>query len=312
MTGIPTRKSFFRKALIVLLGLILADICLGQLLRHYYFRVRRGEQYRLTYTLDSTRADVLVMGSSRAVHQYIPTIISDSLHASCYNAGKDLQGIFYDLAVLKAITGRYHPRTIILDLTPIAFLPEEAALNELSVLLPYYRQHPELRPILNRRSRWEWLKTCSSLYCFNSLALPIIYNGMAAADDPGVINGYIPRYDSLKHTPSPPFTIPQLVEATDTGLAMAFRDIILVARQNHCTPIVVVSPVYYPLPIGSSTIRLAGELCTQWQVPFFDFTTSAGFHYRPDLFYDELHLNDRGAALFSRMLCSELIAKGFR
>src|ERR1700761_5420063 len=158
--------SFLWKAVLIVAGLVAIDRGLGAILSHYYFRIPHGDQARLTYIADSANTPILILGSSRAEHGYIPAIIEDSLHRDCYNTGKDKQGIFYDLAVTKMILKRYRPALIVLDLTPVSFTTAESGLDDLAVLLPYYWPHPEIRHIIDHRTNWEWLKAHSRLYCY--------------------------------------------------------------------------------------------------------------------------------------------------
>jgi hypothetical protein len=305
------RKSFLLKSLIVAISIIMADAGIGMLMHHFYFRIHHGEQGRVTYVIDSTNDAILVLGSSRASHHYVSTIISDSLHLGCYNAGKDKQGLYYCLALLKMVLLRYNPQYVILDLTPVAFETQESGLDELSVLLPYYRQHSEIRKIVNRRSMWEWLKTYSSLYCYNSLPLQIAFNNLSNERDADAINGYIPLYTKMNSISNSSYILQQKADLTDSAIVMAFEEIINITKENGCKLAIIVSPIYFSLPRGTSSIMLAKKICDLQQVPFFDYTQSTNFIGNTPIFGDEQHLNNTGAELFSRKLCTDLIARGF-
>jgi hypothetical protein len=105
-------KFFFLKLLIIGSIILILDQALGKLLKHYYYKIDHAEQGRTTYAIDLTRDDILILGSSRASHHYVPAIISDSLGSSCYNAGKDKQGLFYCQAVLNAVMKRHIPKMV--------------------------------------------------------------------------------------------------------------------------------------------------------------------------------------------------------
>jgi hypothetical protein len=205
---------------------------------------------------------------------------------------------------------RYQPQMVIIDLSPVAFAPGEAGMDDLGVLLPYCRSNPVIRPILDKRSTWEWLKIQSSLYCFNSLPLQIAFNNLSRQRG-DTTDGYLPRYDTLDHLPVPPFSFQQINGTPDTTAVGAFEEIIRLTQQNGCRLAIVVSPVYFPLPRSTSTIRLAKKLCGQWEVPFLDYTQSASFCTHLPLFNDESHLNNAGAELFTQTLYNDLAAKGF-
>ena len=61
---------FLIKTFIFLTILIMLDFSIGSILQYFYFKQKSGLLYRTTYSLDSTRADLLVLGSSTATHHY--------------------------------------------------------------------------------------------------------------------------------------------------------------------------------------------------------------------------------------------------
>jgi hypothetical protein len=307
-------RKFIGKLVIIVAGLVLSDQIIGRWLAHAYARIMHGEQGHITYVIDSTTAPLLVFGSSRAVHQYVPGILTDSLHLACYNAGQDRQGLFYPLAIFTAVLQRYRPRLILLDLLPTAFIPQEADLNQLAVLLPYYHTHPEITPILDKRSWSEWIKTYSYLYCYNSLSLQIVKRSITDTEEDSTTNGYIPKFMSLDTMPAvlrqaalaDNFASAQLSATPDTAIVNAFQQLITLAGQNGCRLVVVVSPIYSPLPVSSSTIHTAADICRRRHIMFLDYSRSPDFCGHDGMFYDGMHLNDTGARKFTRLLSTDL------
>ena len=96
----------------------LLDFSIGKTLRYFYFKQKCGRQYRATYAIEKTTADVLIFGSSRAYHHYVPGIIEDKMQQSCYNTGSPGQSLLFNYATLKAILKRYSPKLIVLDVVP--------------------------------------------------------------------------------------------------------------------------------------------------------------------------------------------------
>ncbi len=299
-------KIFFLKLLIIGSTILILDQGLGKLLKHYYYKIDHAEQGRATYAIDLVRDDILILGSSRASHHYVPAIISDSLGISCYNAGKDKQGLFYCQAVLNAAVKRHVPKLVILDFSPNSFEKKEMELDELSVLLPYYRNHPEIQSIVNKRSKWEWIKTHSSLYCYNSLALQIIFNNISNQRDANETNGYVPLGNKENILVSPSDLYP-IENNPEKKLITVLKDLINITKLNKCKLIVVVSPIYYSLANSTKDLELAKNICTQENITYFDYSQSAAFiNNGPALFSDKQHLNNTGAALFSQTLCSDI------
>lgn len=304
--------TFAAKLLLLTLAIAIADRSIGSLLRHYYYRSTHGDQSRLTYVMDSVTDPVLVLGASRALRQYDSRVIADSLQMACYNTGKDKQSVLYCLAVLKAALLRYHPKCVLLDLQAISFSTLQYSLDGLSDLLPYYHQHPEIRPIVDQRSPFEWLKTQSFLYCYNSLLLPIAFDNITHSKDTGIYNGYNPKHGGLRRPPFQPYTLQAISNPSDSSLVAAFREILDLTLENGGRIAVIVSPLYYALPGDPATFQLAKKICAERNVLFLDYTNEAGFIQNKDLFIDELHMNNIGSDLFTRKLCSDLVARGFR
>ena len=64
---------------------IAADFIAGRVLKYFYFHQSSGWDYENKYSIEDTKADVLIFGASREQQQYIQTIIEDILNIICYN-----------------------------------------------------------------------------------------------------------------------------------------------------------------------------------------------------------------------------------
>ena len=63
-----------------------------------------GGRGRDNYICDKSVDDILIFGSSRAVHHYNSSMIEDSLGMSCYNCGDDGNGIILSYGRLSMIS----------------------------------------------------------------------------------------------------------------------------------------------------------------------------------------------------------------
>ena len=124
--------------------LFFIDYVIGNVLKTFYFKQESGLQYRTTYSIDKTTADVLIFGSSTANHNYEPNAFEKGLGMSFYNAGADGSSIFYDYGILRAVLKRYKPKIAILSFEASEFFEYQNSYDELSALLPYYEDHPEI------------------------------------------------------------------------------------------------------------------------------------------------------------------------
>ena len=100
------RKSILRFWALLLLGAILVvagDRLVGHFLERSYRNATHGIAGKENYVVDSVRTDIVVMGSSRALHHYVPSLITQATGLSCYNCGIANEGIANHYAMLEAI-----------------------------------------------------------------------------------------------------------------------------------------------------------------------------------------------------------------
>lgn len=299
-------KKFVWKIVIIVFFLILIDKGLGGILQYYYFKISHGEQWRTTYAIDSCISNTIILGSSRAAHHYVSPVISGILNTTCYNAGKDKQRLIYCQAMMEMLYRRYSPKLIILDLNPTAFEKNENGLDELSVLLPYYSSHPEIRSLVNERNRFEWAKTFSKLYCYNSLPLKILFNNLSNQKDANDTRGYVPLVIHKEIIPEKPDSLPASYPI-DSSIVNCFKQIIQITKDHDSRLFVVISPIYYRLPGNLKTMEIAKSVCEDEKIAFLDYSQSPKFlSHGPEMFLDMGHLNDSSAYLFSEILSRDL------
>jgi hypothetical protein len=296
---------FFRKIALLLVFLVIADLSLGHLLKYLYYRQKSGFLYRTTYSIEETKADLLVFGSSRANHHYKPEVFEKQLGVSFYNVGRDGSFIFYHYAVLKAVLNRYSPKAIILDFLPGEFRKDKESYDKISFLLPYYKTHPEIRETVEMRSRLEKVKLISSIYPYNSLAVSIIMGDLDLkenryADD----KGYLPLNgiwkDSLKdYNNEGKYEI-------DSIKIKTFNAFIKKCVEAGVKLYIVCSPSFLKGVNNDYSISLAKEIAAKDNVEFLDITNDELFFNHPEYYNDPFHLNDSGATVFSEIIAEKI------
>jgi hypothetical protein len=299
-------KMFFKKLFVLFLLLVFLDIVIGNILSFYYFRQKSGLQYRTTFSIDSTKAEVIIFGSSRANHHYNPDVFENELKMSYYNAGRDGNYMFYHYAVLKCILKRYTPKIIILDFLHREFNNDKECYDRLSLLLPYYKNHPEIRPIVNLQGGYIKLKKLSSIYPYNSSLLTILignleFNKKRKAD----IKGYIPLFGTWKK----PLAIQESeveIYAIDSIKINAFKSFIQACKNSNIRLYVICSPYFYKQKFPDYSVRIAKEIALNENVLFWDFSQDSTFLNHPSYFLDLGHLNNDGAVLFSKIITDKI------
>lgn len=316
-------RSYHRilKLLFFFVILIISDQVIGKLLRYLYFNQETGPQKTLTYVLSEVKSDILIFGNSRAQHQYDSRIFSDSLKMSCYNAGQDGgHSILLPEAQINIILKRYTPKMIILEFDPLSMEFNKQDYEKLSILLPYEKEFPELRPLLLQRSPLENLKLTSAIYPFNSNIINLIrFNTSTKAARRKDFNGYVPILNkvidiSLLDLPNNESTSSERrVYNEDPNKIKALENIINICSQKGIRLVIINSPVFYVqneasfVPTESFTEVL--NIIRENNIDFLDFTRDPFFRSRTDLFADVMHLNDKGAKIFTSELAKMLKIK---
>lgn len=295
---------FLLKLLIITSLIMIFDWGVGSVLRIFYFRQESGACYRSTYSVDSTLADILVIGSSRANHGYVPEIFENELSYTFYNTGKDGNYILYNYAIFKAITRRYNPKMIIFDIRPEDLAYNAFEYDRLSILLPYYQTHPEIADIVRYKGPFEKIKLMSAIYPYNSMIFRIVmgnleYNKKREPDN----NGYVPFFQTMKYEKID--TLKSTILPTDEHKIDALRDIISICQQKNIDLIFVFSPIWL---IIEDNLRdtIIPDLCSQNGITYLNMSNDSTFINSPEYFSDRNHLNDVGARVFSSLLTEKI------
>jgi hypothetical protein len=299
-----------RRILIFLMMIFVADQAIGGLLKFYYFKQSSGALYRATYSIEKTRAEVLVFGSSRANHHYYPSLFVKRLNCTFYNTGRDATSILYDLAVFKAVLTRYKPKMVILDLNREAFLKDEISYDKLSDLLPYYSKHPEIRRIVDLKGNFEKLKLASAIYPYNSDIITIAagnleFNKLRKGD----ISGYVPIY-RVWRTPLATDSAKQY--QIDNNKLNAFKEIIHDCKLSGIKLIIVCSPYFAHFPAKDRSLLLAKKISQDQNITFYDYSMDNYFLHHQQLFGDTFHLNNTGAVMFTNRLIDSISKNDMR
>jgi hypothetical protein len=297
-------KMFFIKLLVFVAFLSLLDYVIGNTLRYLYFKQTTGANYRTYYSLNKTRADILIFGSSRANHHYYPTIFEDKLGMSCYNVGREGIDMFYYYALLGQILERYTPKIIILDIKPDEFAKSQSSYDRLSCLLPYYDEFTEIRPILYLRSKYENYKLLSKVYPYNSQIVTIIggifaYNSEKKED----LNGYI-YFNKVWHKPIEEDSLNESI--IDTLKVNYYNLFIQDCKRHHIKLYIVCSPSYIHFVYKKASLILAEEIAERNNIPFIGFSNNEFFLTNPELFTNPNHLNTDGAKVFTTQISDSI------
>ena len=71
-------KKYVLRLLGGLVLLAVGDFIIGTTLKHFYFNASSGLLHSATYSINETEEDILILGSSRAVHHYDTKVIEEN------------------------------------------------------------------------------------------------------------------------------------------------------------------------------------------------------------------------------------------
>lgn len=298
-------RLFFLKLAAFFCIVFIADFIIGNSLKKFYFKQQTGYDYLTTYAIEKTKAEFLIFGSSRAVSIFNCDIFEDQIDFSCYNVGRDGEPIFYHYGILKAVLKRYTPKIIILSFDAGNFSKKADDYDKLSVLLPYYESHPEIRPIVELKGRYEKLKLLSKIYSYNSLLLPIVAGNIAFNQKKYYnSNGYIPIY---KFFSGPLQTFDYTNEGElDSVKVNTYKHFIQDCIKSNIQ-LYIVCPPYMINQIGiPPSITTAKKIAREYNIDFFDYSKDEFYTTKPQLFADYRHLNPQGVTIFSNAIIEKI------
>ena len=302
-----SRKIFphLLKAIFFIFLIVCMDYFFGGLCRKYYFKQTKGEIFKENYSIDSVKTDVLIFGSSRASHHYIPDTIEKHLSLSCYNAGIDGYFILYHYALLKCVTKRYTPKLIILDLTPGDLLESPGTYDGLDVLLPYYKTHEEIRSLVNLR-KFEKIKMLSQIYPFNHCLDKFGKINKLDIKSRLLTKGYTP--ETIVWNEKRRIKEPQYNFVYDVNKVAAFKDFMDICNSKGIELVVTISPYYLDMNEESKElIKEVRTMTSKRNVPLFDYSQDTTFINHAGLFRDRMHLDNSGAEIYSDQVSHKII-----
>lgn len=273
------------------------DRIIGMLLLSAYTNSTEIRKYK------ECTSDIVIMGSSRAVHHYVPSIISDSLGLSCYNLGHDGKNIYYQYAGLNLLLN-HPPKVIIYDCFSVDVLKTENFANGWGALAdyyPYYGQNDAIDALINNMGLKNRLAVIISHTYRNNSRFVDYFGG-----DNSESNGYEPVYGEYGKT----ISIHYENSNTDSTKIEYMRRLIDLCRQKNIEIVFSVSPRYAlndnPNGIITKKYEVVKKLCEDTHTIFMYYELDSLFLNNPKWFKDIGHLNDEGAHEFTKLFAHDL------
>ena len=250
-------------------------------------------QTNTAQALFNKKADVLVLGSSRANHHYVSSMFKDSLGLSCYNAGRDGHDILYAYIHFQSFLERNTPKMVVVDIA--SSMMDGSWIEHNKDMTCFYGASQAVTDVLDKDvlKGLDKIKMLSNLYRYNNT---LEWIATAYLSNWGQGDGYFPMPvtnngmkkvvgKDHKFTPHP-----KCLSYLD--------DIVKTCKEKNIQLILCVSPSLSYSMHGLNDWMM--EYGKQQQIKTLDFTGDTTYVDHPDLFFDATHLNDLGARAFTK------------
>ena len=254
-----------------------------------------GATARVLCINDSMRSDVVIMGSSRALHHYDPAIMSRVLKTSVYNCGEDRMGIVFNYGRFCLFTRRYMPKVIVYDIEPDYDLLFDDNASYITELRPYVGDS-RIRRLIADVGTGELFKSCIVPYWLNNRLQQVVKDCIVPdcyvcgyLPYTGVMEKLVPetllqdRYDALK--------IKYLTALADECAGRSRLIFTASPQLSYCS-----DSVFVPLK----------KFCASRNIVFINHFCDTAFTRHHELFHNANHLEKRGAERYSKLITSEI------
>lgn len=297
--------------IVLFLGLFfVVDSAIGWLASEQVRKLRTGFLGTVNNTVNDT-SEILILGSSRAQNHYDSQVISQNLGCSTFNGGQGGYGTLYTYAVLKERLKRRCPKIVVLDIAP-NILVDEKQFDKLTTFNPLTSVYPSFFEIVRRNPNHKEINLKMNSIQFNSTLFDLFYDRVSLIKR----DAFTPIVEPLNLKTFVPFYFePHLLSKdvkeklySNLNLQLEYA----VKMQSLCNQYkipfyVVISPSYVDHDRTNMVKEKLFVFLAKKNIKIIDFTESPTFKNNPTWFHDQLHLNAKGAAVFSNQVSDSLI-----
>lgn len=286
---------------------LVAEILFGTGLKAYMSRnAMPGEYAGCDHMLRHYDEDILILGSSVAQLGIDARAVQDSLGMSCYNGGRQEQLFPYFLTTLKAAMAQHPPKHILLCMSE-GNLSDETTGRAYDRLLFYYGMDiADIDSVLDSKGVAERVMNHSALYRLNRKWLTLVRFAMADDKTQQERNGS----EFLPH----PAAYPERWPYEDTDTLTAIRRSQLLEFMHICAEhgtelSVILTPRFFTKDSApeSPLVHEVRALCVAGGVQFHNDSRLEPFNSDSTLFFDCVHLNVDGAAIYTDTIIRRLL-----
>lgn len=296
-------KKFIIKLFVFIIVCIASDIGIGRLFKLYDF-IYDGQEGKIHSIMTTESPEILILGSSRAAHHYIPSILQDSLNLTAYNAGISGEGTTVSYGLLKGIEKRTIPKIILCEITPIfdIYSYRDASLNN---FYPYIGQK-EIRNLIVDFDPSENIKLCSNAYRLNSKIFVLFYSYISGEKE--ISKGFEALLGKINTSKRHKKIIHELQDSVEFQIndkkEFYFRKLIEDAEEHGIHIYFLISPIFKGGNLSYYKKEL--DIIRKYNIPLLNHMNDQRIINNPDYFQDETHLNKEGATAYTKIIVEEL------
>ena len=250
------------------------DVGFGQACEWLQAHAKGGRMKSVRQTVLVQEADVVIMGSSRAHHHYVPSIISDSLNVTAYNAGVNGNGIVLATGLYEMMNKRYTPKVIIYDVEPAfdinVYAEDGNNTRYIGWLRPYFSD-PAVKQVVTRVDPSERYKNLSSMFRYNSRIMDLLKDQVVTSDYSK--DGYAPLKGVM--TKEPDWKPGGETGQTDSLKLNMLEEFVEKLSKSDTRLIVMASPKYGA--VSSEAFGPVKDICGRYGVEFWDYYSDPRF-----------------------------------
>lgn len=303
--------KLFVAIVIVAVSLLVIDVIIGKWLDYKFDNMpNNGGIGKTRYVIREMNSDIVVIGSSRAEFHYNSNIIAEEMGLSTYNAGQSGTDLNKHICYIDAITDRYTPQIIVLEVQPRdLYNYSDPSMKDLYV---FYHDNDfikrELQVSDGIASR---IYGSVNMLRYNDLLITLMLAGRFSSNEVEQaerLHGYVPL-PAVKHK------IPLVKEQEDiprNGVVNP-RQLEMVEyifnklKKKGITLVVAISPTFYDYSEGKDkTYKIWDSICHKYNVRFVDDSDIPYFTSHPEWYKDDKHLNADGADEYTRFFIKSL------
>ena len=298
-------KKFVLKFLVFCFCMILVDSLCGVSFPVIQKYSKSGSTRTNFYLSNECDADVLVLGSSRAMHHYVPMIL-DSLGGKAYNAGNDGMGVVLGYGRYLMCSEKHVPKIVIYDMSVFDYIKDDNS-KYLKFLRPY-GDREYIRSIISQIGEpFSDLKLLSHMYRNTSRIIPNVRD-LLIGENVDLNRGYLPLYKICSNCNKDVDKYDAMTLELDSMKIKMFDQFVSETVRRGSKLYLSISPRFFnEKPDGMPPSYVyALKLAERYNVPLLNNIFTPDISDNHIMFADLTHMNKDGATLFTRKIVEKI------